>query len=588
MAELDGRGRKALPVTAATIHESRYTRPQGGADQGQPIDAEWWEEDPADGPGPGRRGRQARWDRTRGFFATRAQRREEERARRREAEREQANSAENLTEREQLRLLRENIRDAGDKYMESLRRSMILVPGFNDDERIEKLSAMQRVYAETMVMAGMRPLKEGVSAASVVRVMSTMVAMYMLSPTFRHVVKERLEPISTAIQQRIDAKAESKLHWAHQQAAQLNAEIAETNEHVRELNLDRQAHGRRPRPDVKFVDPNRYVSKKWQQRYDDLKFRERGHREMFTARSAGMTEMALTENAFAALREPGADTETIIASYTTMIDRLYRQAEEDGVNREEVAEASRIVLGERIRQDPRVQVMVDGFAHGQWHMSPPHDERITGTEQVQKVWRGDFQDCTGSPVDPTRYGDAKGREGVLGAFTLRSQMGATVHQDRMAETMAMTMSQAAARGDLETFNQDLVGYMLGCVARAQKVDGDGMPGVIPQRLFQGRTMQAAMAADGVSEKGQRLLYSNAYADALEAVDAAYPEFARQWAQRYGPSWQQFTAQVGNNPAEAYDNWEAQQRSAAGTATGESAPGADQSSPGAASEYEYQT
>jgi hypothetical protein len=57
-------------------------------------------------------------------------------------------------------------------------------------------------------------------------------------------------------------------------------------------------------------------------------------------------------------------------------------------------------------------------------------------------------------------------------------MGATEHQDRMAETMAMTMSQAAARCDLETFNQDLVGYMLGCVARAQKVDGEGMPGVM--------------------------------------------------------------------------------------------------------------
>ena len=465
---------------------------------------------------------------------------------------------------------------------------MILVPGFNDDERIEKLSAMQRVHAETMVMAGMRPLNEGVNAASVVRVMSTMAAMYMMSPTFRHVVKERFEPISTAIQQRIDAKAESKLHWAHQQTAQLNAEIAKTNEHVRELNLDRQAQDRRPRPEMKSVDPNRYVSKKWQQRYDDLKFRERGHREMFTARSAGMTEMALTENAFAALRQPRADTETIIASYTTMIDRLYRQAEEDGVNREEVAEASRVVLGERIREDPRVQVMVDGFAHGQWRMSPPHDARITGTEHVQKVWRGDFQDCTGSPVDPTRYGDAKGREGVLGAFTLRSQMGATEHQDRMAETMAMTMSQAAARCDLETFNQDLVGYMLGCVARAQKVDGEGMPGVMPQRLFQSRTMQAAMAADGVSEKGQRLLYSNAYADALEAVDAAYPEFARQWAQRYGPSWQQFTAQVGNDPAEAYDRWEAQQQPAAGTTTRASGPRADRSSPGAANEYEYQT
>jgi hypothetical protein len=564
MTERDNRGRKALPITPARIDEPRHHRDQRPTAQGEPVDAEWWEADTADGTGgPSWR---TRWDRTRTFFTTRAQRRHEDRARRRETERERANSAENLTEHEHLRLLRDNVRDAGAKYMDSLRRSMILVPGFNDDERTEKLSAMQRVYAETMVMAGMRPLSEGVSAASVVRVMSTMAAMYMLSPNFRHVVKERFEPISIAIQQRIDAKAESKMHWAHQQAAQLNAEIMNTN------------------PAAKPVDPNAYLSKKWQQRYEDLKFRERGHREMYTARSAGMTEMALTENAFAALREPGADIETIMASYTTMIDRLYRQAEEDGVNREEVAEASRVVLGERILEDPRVQVMVDGFAHGQWRMSPPHDVRITGTDHVQKVWRGDFQDCTGWPVDPTRYEDAKGREGVLGAFTLRPQMGETEHQDRMAETMATTMSHAAARGDLETFNQDLVGYMLGCVARAQNVDGEEMHGVIPQRLFQSRTMQAAMAADGVSEKGQRLLYSNAYADALEAVDAAYPEFARQWAQRYAQDWQQFTAHVGDDPAEAYDRWQAQQQGTPDTTS----PRAGQSSSRPANEYEYQT
>lgn len=586
MAERDGRGRKALPVTAEPVRRPVQGQHRGSADQEQPVDAEWWEEDSADRTGTGGFRWQDRWDRTREFFGTRAHRREEERARRREAERERMNATEDLAGREELKLLRENIRNAGNKYMESLRKSKILVPGFNDDERIKKLSAMHRVHAETMVMAGMRPLHEGVNAASVVRVMSTMAAMYMMSPTFRHIVKEHLEPISTAIQQRIDAKAESKMHWAQQQAEQLNAEIAKTNEGIRELNADRDAQGKRPRPEAKSVDPSAYVSKKWQNRYDDLKFRERGHRELFTARSAGMTEVALTENAFAALRGSGADTETIMASYTTMIGRLYRQAEEDGVSREEVAEASRVVLGERIREDPRVQVMVDGFAHGQWHMSAPHEERIAGTDQVQKVWRGDFEDCTGWPVDPTRYEDTESREGVLGAFTLRSQMGEAEHRDRMSETMAMTMSHAAARGDMEAFNQDLAGYLLGCVARAQKVDGEGMPGALPDRLFQSRTMQAAMAADGVSEKDQRLLYSNAYADALAAVDTAYPEFAEQWARRYGQGWEQFTAHVGNDPAEAYDRWEAQQQGTARTASGAGGPRTSRSSPGAANEYEY--
>ncbi|QNE18092.1 hypothetical protein F1D05_09590 [Kribbella qitaiheensis] len=567
MAGHDSRSRKTLLIAAEPARESAHDSPHGSARQTEPVDAEWWEDGPADGTGTDGADWRARWDRTRDFFATRAPRRHDGYARRREQERQRDSATSSLTERDHLKLLHDDIRDAGDKYMESLRRSMILVPGFNDDERSHKLSAMQRVYAETMVMAGMRPLTEGVNAAAVVRVMSTMAAMYMLSPNFRHVVKDRFEPISAAIQHRIDAKAETKMNWAQQQAAQLTAGISTTNR------------------DAAPVDPNVLVSRTWQQRYDDLKFRERGHREMFTARSAGLTEVALTENAFAALRQPGADTEQIIASYTTMIDRLYRQAEEDGLSRQEVAKASHVVLGERILDDPRVQVMVDGLAHGQWQMAAPHDERITGTDHVHRIWRGEFEDCTGQTFDPTRYAGINGRGGVRGAFTLRSQMGRTEHQARMSQTMAMTMSQAAAHGDLEAFNQDLVGYMLGCVARVENIDGQDMVGVMPQRLYQSRTMQAAMAADGVTEKEQRLLYSNAYADALEAVDAAYPEFARRWAQRYGPGWQQFTTHVGNDPAEAYDRWQAQQGTASDTST-TSQPGADRPPPGPADEDEY--
>ncbi|MFB6724930.1 hypothetical protein ACFCV3_32435 [Kribbella sp. NPDC056345] len=570
MAQRNSRGRKALPISGKLVFDPAKRRHWRTGDQQQePIDAEWWEDEPSGQNGTGGSGWQDRWDRTRDFFSTRERRREEEQVRRREADREQTNATADLTDREQLKLLRENVRDAGTRYMESLRASKILVRGFNDDERVEKLSAMHRVHAETMVMAAMRPLNEGVSAASVVRVMSTMAAMYLMSPTFRHIVKERLEPVSTAIQQRIDAKAESKMNWAQQLAS------------------GHEAERRGSRPDTDSVDPGGYLSKKWQKRYADLQFRERGHREMFTPRSAGMTEMALTENAFAALRQPGADTETIMASYTTMIARLYRQAEEDGISREEVTEASRVVLGQRIREDPRVQVMVNGFAHGQWHMSPPHEERIAGTDKMQTVWRGDFVDCTGWPVDPTRYEDAGSRQGVLGAFTLRPQMGHAEHRDRMSETMAMTMSHAAARGDMEAFNQDLAGYMLGCVARAQKVDGQGMPGALPDRLFQSRTMQAAMAADSVSEKDQRLLYSNAYADALEAVDASFPEFAQQWAQRYGQNWQQFIAHVGNDPAEAYDRWQSQQQSTSPAASSASEPRTNGTSQSAGTEHEYQ-
>ena len=296
------------------------------------------------------------------------------------------------------------------------------------------------------------------------------------------------------------------------------------------------------------------MSKRWQKRFNDLKFRERGNREMFTPRSAGLTEVALTENAFAALRKPDARAEEIMNSYNLMINRLYRQCEEDGLTREEVAESSRVVLGERMREDPRVLVMVEGFSHGDYRMAPPRRERIVGTTQAQRVWRGEFQDCTGAPVNPTRYQDTPEGPRVIGAFTLRPQMGADEHNDLMSKVMATTLSDAAVHGDMDEFNQTLAGYMLGCVANVQEVDGQGLPGVMPDRLFQARTMQATMTADGVEEGKQRLQYSLAYMDALDAVNDEFPGFAQQWSAKYGEKFSRFSATVATDPVGAYNEW----------------------------------
>ncbi|MDP9904766.1 hypothetical protein [Arthrobacter bambusae] len=537
-----GRGRKTLPVYG------EYTGP--AADE-PPVDADWHEGDRAWFTGPG-------WDETaREFFDTRAQRVRDELSGRREAARKAINDRKDLSERDELTLLRRNIQAAGKQYMESLRKSDILVPGFNDNERTEKLSAMHRVYGQMMVTSAMRPLQEGVNTASVVRVMSTLSAMYLMSPTFRQVVKEKAAPVKAAIQERIDQKAQN----AHDRAGN------RADRHNRVLQARNEQRAALGKPPIKEARAEDYLPKRWQKRYDDLKFRERGHREMFTPRSAGMTEVALTENAFAALRQSGANSKEIMESYNSMISRLYRQCEEDGLTREEVAESSRVVLGERMREDPRVQVMVDGFSHGAQRLSPPHEERIAGTDQVQRVWRGDFQDCRGKPVDPTRYQDTPNGPRVAGAFTLRPQMGAEEHKDRMSEVMAMTMSKAASRGDMTAINETLAGYMLGAVARVRQVDGEGLPGVMPERLFQARTMQATMTADGLGEQQQRLQFSLAYMDALEAVNEAYPEFSQQWRVRYGETFRQFSAAVAADPVGAYNRWASASRDGLGQEPG---------------------
>lgn len=537
------RGRKALPVASELVRRPVYGSIPGQDSADTISDAEWedvLEEDvlpergpEADEPGTSSdAGFRERWSKLRAdFFDTEQQRMADVKAADREQRRQATNARKaepRLSERELLRQVPENVKAAGDAFMHSLRESNIHAPGLNDHDRKKKLSALETVYVENMMMAGMRPLQEGVNANSIVRVMSTMSALYLISPQFRQRANEQAEPIRKAIQE----------------------------------NIDKMAAGAKGALETSPLVPSpwRKGPKFLQRRLDDMQFRDRDHRHLYTPRSAGLTEVALAENAFAAMREPNADTAKITESHELMIARLYRQASEDGISPEEVAASARIVLGERIVEDPSVQVKFQGLSHGQHRMAPPRDIRLAGTDRIQSVWQGEFEDCVGQPVDPTRYADTKHREGVQGAFTVRGHMGNEDHVTQMASTMAMTMTRAAERGDMAAFNEDLAGYMVGCVASAREFDGGDMPAGMSSRIGQSRVMQASMAADGVSETRQRMLFSQAYADAVHTVQVQYPEFAAEWGEQYADSWQDFTDYLGVDLKDANERW--QQRTAA--------------------------
>lgn len=530
-----GRGRKSLPTVGGDIVRKPVYPTRDP--QEEPVDAEWWEETEPIG----------NWqERTQPLFATRQQARQAQRAQERNNARLQARSLV-LDEGGQQALLREEVRAAGEAYMKSLREAKILAPGFNDDERDTKLTMLQRVYVEQMVVAGLAPLRQGMNAQSLVSTLGAMSAMYLLSPNFQEMTKDKLGPLTNAVDQWSDQRAAARYDRA---AKRTDRE----NHRLYEVNQLRVAEGQEPLP---YRTPDEHLSDTVKQRLHDMSYRERGHREPYTARLAGLTEVALTEEAFSLLREPGADQSEIMTSYNSMIKRLYNQAELDGLRREEVTEAARVAYGERIMEDPRVQVMCSGFAHGARRMAPPEGQRLAGTDQTRRVWRGDFERFDGIPVDDTRVATREdGSVQIVGAFNLRRPMNALAHQQEMQEAMKITMLDAAHRGDLEAFNQDLSGYMMGCVASVAQMDGDGLAGNTPTRLYQSRTMLASMTVDGIPSETQRMLFSQAYVNALDHTQQLYPEFAQQWQSQYGVSWGEFTARVGTDPHSAYENWAA--------------------------------
>ncbi|MGI8306957.1 hypothetical protein [Saccharopolyspora hattusasensis] len=548
----EGRGRatRALPVpiTSGTTRGPRDEQPQA-EDQRQNIYAGWRpgsEEDIVDaeivdetGPEDSSGAQRERLrDRAREFFGAKTKARMADRDRRRRTNEERAaTDGDDLDEREQLLKLRAETKLAGEKYMESLRDSKLLVPGFNDGEREQKFNAMHHVYMQMMMQGCLKPLTRGVNPNSIIQAVGMMVAMRMLSPDFKKEMDSYLQPLKDKIQERIDARTKSMRSFAERKAGEHNDLVAASTAAKLERNPalaedEKFMAGR----ESKKTDRNAFLSKKWQRRMAAMERRERGNREMFTPESAAMTEVALMENAFWKMRDPENDSNEIYASYRAMRKRLRGQMAEDGLDRQEVIKRARMIIGERMESEPEMRLMFNGMAHGRIVKAPPHEERMAGTDRVREVWSGEFDDQLGRRIPDD------------GLFTLRRPMDAAAHQVQLSETMARPMLDGLQRDDQGAYAGSIMGYLVGFAAKKQGLDTRGLPPVLQQRLDQSESMLASMDIDGLSSEEHQRIYSNAFTDAMEEVGKRHPGVEESLRLNFGEDWQATLQAAVDDPA----------------------------------------
>lgn len=432
-----------------------------------------------------------------------------------------------LSERDHMRLLRMNSRLAAEEYMSSLRDSDILVPGFSQAQREQKLTTQQKVYARMMMLTAVRPLSQGVNAASVVQAISAMTTMLILSKDFRSEMGEQYaKPLKDGLEAHIERRARqhgTRAEW-----------MANT------FNKTTGADGLQ-------VDRNTFLSKKWRGRLEDLERRDRGHRDLYTVETAAMTEIGLTENAYRLMREGDPkDNAEIMRSYQAMHRRLHDQIGEDGLDPTEVSMVTKTILGRRMETEPELAVMFNGMAYGRIVRSPAHEERIKGSDHVRAAWTGEFEDHLGKKVPPQMM------------FTLRPPLGADHHQASIARVMQERMLHGMETEGMAGFNNSFAGYMLGHVAAEENwvkgpdssIDTSTMTPQNRVHLEQCEKMLTTMMADGLDESERRRIYSNAYVDAIESVRATYPDFAKDWDRAFGATWQDSMRQAAADPRSA--------------------------------------
>ncbi|WP_412075414.1 hypothetical protein ACLF6K_05705 [Streptomyces xanthophaeus] len=509
----------------------------GDSRSGEPIDAEVIDEPGPEDADGARAWRERLRDRTRGFFGEKTRERMADRERVHGIDVDRAeDESEGLDQREQLLKLRAETRLAGEKYMASLRDSKLLVPGFNDEERTQDLGVMHHVYMQMMMQSCLKPLSRGVNANSVIQAVGMVMTMRMLAPDFKKEMDSYLQPLKDKIQERIDTRTRGMVASAESGIA-----------HRQRIFKDVPRNARRERL-IGSTDPRDHLTKKWRRRFDAMQHRERGHREMFTPDSAAMTEVALMENAFWKMREPGADAGLIRDSYRAMRKRLHEQMSEDGLERQEVVQRARMIIGERMEYEPELRTMFNGVAHGRIVKAPAHEERIGGSDRVRTVWSGEFDDQLGQRLPED------------GMFTLRRPMDADAHQVQLAETMRTSLLDALGRGDQEGYGGNVLGYLVGFAAQKQGLDTSGLPDMLQHRLDQSEVMIASMDIDGLPPEEQQRVYSNAYVDAMEAVNEKYPDLEAELKRSLGENWQQTLQTAVDDPGAFFEEQRLKPRS----------------------------
>ena len=393
---------------------------------------------------------------------------------------------------------------AGRSYMRALERSDILTAKKTPKERVSQLSGVHKGYASMMVLACIQPLKDGVSSKSVLNAVGMGTAMWVLSPDFRHQVGDLAFQMRDSIKTRIHERRESKVDKVFSKTA-------------------------------KKTKNGKPLSEKWQRRLESAQTHRRG-RIAFTAESAGMTQVGLAENAFAAMRAPGADAEEIRTTYDSLIKTMYEQAGQDGIEPEEIATAVRSVVGARLAEEPELATVFTELAHAQFTKSDPREVLMTGTGEVASVWSGEFESRLGQKVES-------------GSFGLRAPMTADQHQAAISETITGDMITMTRSGGAEGLNVSMVSYAAAWGLR----DRPGYPRMLRmdnplgERLRSSRLMMATMTTDGISADEQQRIYSNAYVDAMETISALHPDTEEEWAARFGANWRDSMREFVSNP-----------------------------------------
>ena len=456
-------------------------------------------------------------------------------------------------------VLRNNARESAEMFQQRMGQSELLDRHAARPERVSELSGMHQIYAASMALNCLQQFRGARNASEIAAVVGMGASMWALSPSFRTFVKESALDVSDTL---LEGYGEKMQAFKDKRDARLEQKVAK---------------------DERKAAKTGKTTTTMENRAEKLHQRETG-RLRYTPESAALVEVGLNETLFNKLRSVKADPEggrsiadvreALKARHQYMVDELYTQAAEDGLATEDVARATRTLVGQRAAQEPGVATVYSELAQGRIRPGAGRTHREPGSMAATTVWDGQYEDSFGNPV-------------TGGTFTVRDVMSAEEHQKVVADAMLADMISvsvtpaAIQRGEAyqaEALNNVLTGYTLGWAASGDdeitaRFAGKGKS---ERSVKTAKTMVQAMDTDGFDPMQQQKVYSNALMEALDQLEEISPALAQSWDQKYSKTWRSkvkdfvedpeafFTEAKNREEASASKEYTAGQRNAEGT------------------------
>ncbi len=386
---------------------------------------------------------------------------------------------------------------AEQQFMDGLSKSKLFEKDQKDTD-MGIVSRQHKQFVSMMMFSAVQPLGQGVNASTIARCIGLSMMLWKLSPEFKQSVTQGTGAMK-------DALGDMTEKWAASKAGEYGAK------------------GKLKKSEV------------WQSRLERIRQMRDGDRLPFTAESAALAEVALGDKAFKLMREPGADVESIRQKHEIAIDQLYKMADYDGISADELSRQTRIVVGQRLMDDPHQAAKYGDLAFGDFAMAGQSDKNGI------RVWNGQFEHVSGAIIDG-------------GTFSPRPPMGVVDHYNTMANSMLRDLESSHS---VDEVHSKFVVYGLGWAGMPTNALINGMDRNNParRRFETSMSMMQSMAEDGADWEQAQETYCSAFETAINEMEEKYPHIGQEWQAKYGGVWREEMMNLVKNPDAVEEFWQ---------------------------------